>query len=289
MAPPQRTASARGTLQSLPDDLLLRIITLSGSPGTQLGTAHLLGALSLRFREFLHNNYLPSLSSLSNSHLSALSLSNPENARLALVSLFSHTVSLRSLSVGACAPTLWTRMSLSALASAAARCLSHVNLAYSRVTDEVVAPLLFCPRLTFLSLLSCNLLTGSMFVEHTVVSPLVYLDLSWVEMLSMEAVRAVAKVSTLKELRLTGIESVNARTVRAFGEREVRWSLRAIGLSYCPLRDSALMELVLRLPRLNRLTLAETHGNVWGTGYFTEAGIEEIRKKFPRLQIVFMT
>lgn len=128
-----------------------------------------------------------------------------------------------------------------------------------------------------------------MFQRGDIIAPLHFLDLSWVHSLTRDGVAAIANISTLKELVLTGIESVNGRTLRAFMTADVRLSLTSVYLSYCPLRDAALFELLGSAPNLTKLTLAESHGNLWATGNFTAAGIDELRRRFPHVQIVFMT
>lgn len=128
-----------------------------------------------------------------------------------------------------------------------------------------------------------------MFQRDDITAPLQFLDLSWVHSLTRDGVTAIANISTLEEVVLTGIENVSGRTLRAFTTAEVRLSLTSINLSYCPLRDAALFELFASAPNLKKLTLAESSGNLWATGNFSTAGIEELRRMYPRVQIAFVT
>lgn len=278
--------SAPPTLSSLPDDILLRIISLSGTAGIQVGTAYRLGAVSTRFRRLLTNNFLTSITNLSHDCLTSLSLSNSARATAALTAMFAHTRAVKELNLGGCPPTLLSRHSIASFARAAADSLVTVNLAYCRVTDDVVMPLLQCPNLTSLSLYSCNSLSGYMFQRGEIRAPLRFLDLSWACGLTRESVIAIAKIPTLKELVLAGIENANIITLPAFAAADVRQSLTSLDLSYCPLRDAALFELLPGMPSLRKLKVAEGYGNLWASASFTTAGIERLRQMYPHVQIV---
>jgi len=121
------------------------------------------------------------------------------------------------------------------------------------------------------------------------VAPLEFLDLSWVHTLTRDGVRLVARIPTLKEVVLMGCESVNMNTLGAFSSSPIRMSLSAINISYCPVRDDALLALLEHTPNLRTLTLAENTGNLWAVGDFTANGVEELRTMFPDVNIRFAT
>lgn len=281
--------SPKACLSVLPDDVLLRIISLTGGPGDQVGSAYRLGAVSSRFRRLLHRHFLTSLTNLSHDCLRCLSLAQPTAARVALVLMFTRTSAVRELNLGGLSPGLLSRDAMSALAGAARGGLATVNLAYCRVSDDVLTPLLRCPRLRSLSLLSCDGLTGTMFAAPGNKAPLEFLDVSWVHTLSRDGVRAIAQITTIKQLIMTGCEAVNNRTLRAFANSGIRCSLTEICLSYCPLKDVVLLELLRCSPNLRRLTLAESTFNLWSTGNFSNKCIDEIRSKYPYVEVVFKT
>lgn len=282
-------STLKPSLSQLPDDVLLRIISLTGLAGDQVGAAYRLGAVSSRFRRLLKLHFLTSITQLTNDYLRALSLAHAPAARAALSAMFASTPAVRELNLGGCSPTLLSSGCVNALAAAASASLMTVNLAYCRVTDDVVGPLLRCPNLKSLSLPSCTGLTGGMFAHEGNVAPLEFLDVSWVHTLTREGVRAIASVGTLKDLVLTGCEAVNTRTLRAFTMTDVRYSLTSICLSYCPLKDAALLELVRCSPNIRKLILAEATLNLWSVGNFTTNCIEEIKAKYPHVEVIFKT
>lgn len=286
---PEHPTSASPTLSSLPDDILLRIISLAGTAGAQVGVAYRLGAVSTRFRRLLTHNFLTSITNLSHDCLTHLSLANSARATAALAAMFAQTHAVKELNLGGCPPALLTRHSIASLALAAADSLVIVDLAYCRVTDDVVMPLLQCPKLSSLSLYSCTHLSGYMFQRGDIIAPLQFLDLSWAQGLTREAVTAIAKIATLEKLVLTGIENVNINTLSAFTTADVRHSLTSLDLSYCPLRDAALFKLLPDMPNLRTLKVAEGIGNIWASASFTTACIEQLRKHYPRVQIVHST
>lgn len=277
------------TLSSLPDDVLLRIISATGPPGTQVSTAYRLGAVNQRFRQLLETRFLPGITVLSYDYLSGLSLSNKTEAKNVLARMFGKLSMVREVNLGGCPSALLTRKAVQNLVATAGDRLEDVNLAYCRVTDEVIAPLLQSTALKSLGLFGCNCLTGHMFVEYQVVGKLTSLDMSWVHGLTPEAVKAIARIKSLKNLKMTGVENLNGKTLRAFTTSDVRFSLTCMSLSYCPLRDAALYDLLSRATSLKKVILAESTGNLWGTGNFTEEGIERLKNKFPHVQIMFVT
>lgn len=203
--------------------------------------------------------------------------------------MFAATSAVKELDFGACSPSLLRRESIQALAVSAKDSLVKVNFAYCAVTDCVVSPLLQCSSLRSLSLFSCDGFTGLMFMDQPVVAPLEFLDLSWVHTLKADGVKAIAQIPTIQKLIFTGCEQVNTRTLRAFATSDIRMSLRCMTLSYCPVKNSTLFELLGAMPNLRSLILAEYNGNLWATGNFTAVGIEELRTRFPRVQIRFTT
>lgn len=276
------------TLDALPDDVLLRIIACTGRIGDQIGLAYNLAAVSRRFLP-LPAYLVSSLSSLSPHCLSALSLSDATAARSALTSFFSCATSVRSVNLSGCSSALLTLPLMSKLAEAAGHSLRTINLAHCRITDMVLQPLLRCSALRQLVLVSCDGPTGVAFRPNVCTAPLETLDLSWVHTLNTDGVLAISTLVTLRHLVLTGCEAVSTLTLPAFTQTDIRLSLQSLSLPYCPVRDVDLFELLKRAPNLNELTLAEYTNNLWSTGDFTAAGIQQLRSMYPYVDIRFVT
>ena len=277
------------SLNQLPDDVLLRIIHLTGTHADQVGIAYKLGAVSSRLRHLLKTRFLTSITALSPDRLESLSLADASAARAALTSMFSHTSAVKVLNFSGCSPDLLSVESMKALARSARHSLTTINLAYCCVTDDVVRPVLRCPNLRSLILPSCNGVTGAMFADGQLIAPLEVLDLSYIHSFTRDGVRAVATITTLKHVKLKGCDVVNSNTLRAFTLSDVRLSLKSICLAYCPVMDKALYDLLDNAPNLRTLSLAEVAGNLWSTGDFTAEGIVELRASFPNVTIQFST
>lgn len=276
-------------LSSLPDDLLLRIISASGPPGVQVGTAYRLGAVNQKFRQLLETRFLPGITVLSYDCLSDLSLANIAEARDALTKMFARMSMVREVNLGGCPSALLSRKAVEVLVRAAGGTLQDVDLAYCRVRDEVVAPFLKCRSLRKLRLYGCNCLTGRMFVDHPVVAQLTSLDVNGVNGLTSKAIRAIGRIGSLRNVNMIGVETLNTRTMKAFSSGDVRFSLRSISLSCRPLTDAALYDLLSRATNLEKLILAESTSTLWGVGNFSKEGMEKLKTKFPHVQIVFVT
>lgn len=275
-------------LSALPDDVLLRIISHSGDTPVQLGFSYRLGAVSSRFRALLTSQVLPSITHITPSTLSALSLRNATAASSALTSFFSGTTSVRQLNLAGCSPAVLSRDAIAALATAGGLTLSAVNLSHCRLSDDDLSPLLQCRGLRALSLVSCVGPTGGCFHGSVCVAPLATLDVSWVRTISEQGVLAISTLRTLKTLLFTGCDVVTTRLLERFAASLVCQSLVSISLSYCPVRDHALYELVRRAPHLRTLTLAEFTCNLWSTGEFTQGGVQRIQSAFPNVDVRFL-
>lgn len=279
----QTSSMTAARLTDLPDELLLRVIVLSGDEQTAVKIAYNLSAVCSRFRQLLINQFLPSIQEITLRIISPLSLANSKVACVALTSFFSHTCKVKEVNLGGVSPNILSKQCFSALASC--QTLTKVNLAYCTVTDSCISPLVLCPNLRYLSLPSCNGVTGSMFYESDVKAPLEFLDVSWVSTLTDEGVRAIAKISTIKELVLTGCNVVRRKSLQSFLNNDIRNSLEIIWLSYCPIPEDSLNDLLERTPNLRTLILAEDSGNIWGTGEFTPTVIHLLRNRFPEVSI----
>lgn len=277
------------SLHHLPDDILLRIISLTGRPGTQVSVAYTLAAICTRLRRLLKTQFLTSITNLSPDYISELSLSDPESARMALTSMFTCTTALRTVTLSGCSPALLSNNALTALAVSSRLSLTMVNLAFCRINDSLIVPLLQCPNLRTLILCSCDGITGSMFQQPSIMAPLELLDLSWVHSLSYPGVCSIAKVTTLKQLILKGCPSVNFKALQALTSSDIKYSLNSICVAHCPLRDNALLHLLENAPNLTKLSVAEDTGNIWAANNFTAHGIAELRILFPDVEIQFST
>lgn len=281
----QTLSKTAACLTDLPDELLLRVIALSGDEQTGVKLAYNLSAVCSRFRRLLISQFLPSIQEITLRIISPLSLANSKVASVALTSFFSHTSKVKEVNLGGVSPNILSTNCFSALSSSAFHTLTKVNLAYCTVTDSCISPILRCPNLRHLSLPSCMGVTGSMFYESNVKAPLEFLDVSWVHTLTDEGVRAIAQISTIKELVLTGCNVVRRRNLQSFLNNDIRNSLQTIWLSYCPIPEDSLADLLERTPNLRTLILAEDTGNIWGTGEFTPSVIHLLRNRFPKVSI----
>lgn len=293
--------SAMLTLSELPDDVLLRIISHTGEEtATQIGVAYCLGAVNARLNRLLKQQFLSSLTKFSPGCLQSLSLSDSTVAHIALISLFTYTTSLRELNLSGCTPSLITEQVISRLSITASTTLQYVNLAYCRLDDKVLKPLLTnCETLENLVLTSCDGPTGISFHKNVCISPLKLLDLTFVRSLSIDGLQAIGTLSTIETLILKGCDVVSTSSIKKLISSEhsshgnndgaLCQSLVSITLSYCPVKDSGLFSLLSNATKLTTLILAEHAANLWSTGEFTQAGIQTLREKFPHVQVRFLT
>lgn len=279
------------TLPQLPDDVLLRIIAHTGEDtAAQLGVAYRLAAVNSRFRRLIVTQFLTSLTDFSPKCLKSLCLSDAYAAHTALISLFTSTTALRVLNLSGCTPTLISKGVMTRIATTASHQLTHLNLAYCRILDDVLKPLLSrCTALKKVVLVSCDGPTGAVFHKKLCKAPIEILDLSFVRTLTWEGLMAIGTLSTVSNLSLKGCDTISSNALRVLNSSNIRLSLTGITLSYCPVRDSALNEFLKNAPRLRTLILAEHTINLWSTGEFTAAGIQKLRELYPLVNIRFLT
>ncbi|KAI0564757.1 F-box-like protein [Gracilaria domingensis] len=276
------------SLADLPDDVLLRVVSLTGPLRVQVGTAFRLASVCNRFRRLIYANYLANILHISSDAIYTLSLADANAARTAIDSMFASTVSLRTLNLSGCPPGLVSHCTISSLVQVARHSLVEVNFAHCTLSDDVLRPFMTCPKLRRLILPSCGI-TGSMFRHSQRVAPIEELNLSWVHSLTQEGVEAVASIPTLKRLCLKGCDSVDNETLQAFFHSEVSKSLEVVSLAFCPISNRCLVSFLRCTPRMKELVLAENRGNIWPQGLYTQAGIDAIRAQFPYVKITFIT
>lgn len=274
-------------LHMLPDDILLRIIQHVGDMSRQIGVAYRLAAVSHRLHHLVHTQFLPTLTNLSENSLSALSLSNAMASRVALEAFFSSTTGIRNLNLSGCSPSLLSTRCMTTLANSVRYTLTTVKLAYCRISDEAIHPLLQCTALHTVNLISCDGPTGKIFHRATCQAPIRNLDLSWVPSVTHDGVLAIATLSTVTHLVLNGCDKVCSNILHLFATSEIRHSLCSLSLSYCPERDETLFARLKRAPNVASLTLAEYTGNLWEMGEYTREGIEQLRNLYPLIDIRF--
>lgn len=277
------------SLSVLPDELILRIVSLSGNATHQMRSAFALGNTCRRLRRVLLTVYLPSLHKFTRDSLNALGLSNTARATNALLHVLNRTCKIRQLTLEGPPPAVFTAGCFLALSHAAKSNLRVVNLAYSYLTDDCVKPLLEnCTALEQLSLRSCSNMTGEAFQGEpsTINAPIKTLDLTNMHLLDVQSLKAVANVPTITSIKLAGCSNVNNNALLALMRGKVRHSIRHINLKYCPVDDESIIELVTECKKLNSLVLAKHHDNLWETGYYTEAAVMYIRERLPSVQVV---
>lgn len=275
-------------LDQLPEEILLRMLSLSGEVSDQMRLAYLLGSVCRRLRTVLITSFLPTISKLDQDHLSALALNDPRRAQVALCAMLERATAIRAVFLSGCSPTLFTPTCFETLARSSAAALRTVNLDYNnRLADDCVRPLLLrCPKLTELSLLSCSAITGEMFQDPNMKAPLKLLNLSYAHSLTYDSILSLANISTITELKLTGCDRVSAKAVEALANGPISRSLTSISLNFCPVPDQALAMLIENAPHLTRITLAEHTGNLWGTGQYTPAFIDSLNSRYRGVDIV---
>lgn len=275
------------SLDSLPEELVLRIVDATGSACAQMRCAFALGGTCRRLRTVLVRGYLPGLTQLNQDALEALALSDPARATAALRAMLARARAVRRVALEGYPPQVFTPACFDALSRAAAQQLRVVNLAYSYLEDACVRPLLArCARLTDLSLCSCSNMNGSAFNERKRAAPIAFLDLSYMHQLSLHSIRRLADVATVRHLKLNGVSAVNRMGLVALASGTIARGIRSIDLKCCPIDDEALLMFVERCPELRKLTLAEHVDNLWDTGQYTPAMLDTITARFPYLQIV---
>lgn len=276
------------SLCDLPDEILLRILSLTGAPRVQLCAAFRLGRLCVRLRALLKRHFLPTLTELSSDALYAVSLTDARAARSALHSVFASVRMLKTLNLSGFPTALLSARGVGALVRVAGHSLEEINFAHSRISDGIVAPFMRCPKLRRLLLPNCAI-TGSVFGTKERAAPIEELDLSWTHSLTPEGVTAVAQIDTLKSLSLKGCDVLDNDALDAFLHSDIRLSLESVSFAFCPLTNRSLLDFVRLTPALKELTLADNCGNIWPQGLYTQAGIEALRTNFPHLIINFTT
>lgn len=294
--PSVASATSELTLSELPDDVLLRIMSHTGEDASiQIGVAYRLGAVNVRLNRLLKQQFLSSITNFSPGCLQSLSLSDSTAAHSALMSLFSHTTSLRDLNLSGCTPSLISEQVMSVLSTTASTTLQSVNLAYCRLDDKVLKPLLInCKNLKKMCLTSCHGPTGKAFHKKTCISPLKLLDLTSVTSLSVDGLKAIGSLSTIENLILKGCDIVcnNMDHLISYDSNCLCQSLVSITLTYCLVRNSGLFNLVSNSPNLTTLILAghsSSNQILWPTGEFSQDGIQTLRQKFPNVEVRFST
>eukprot|EP00178_Gracilaria_changii_P005827 TRINITY_DN1993_c0_g1_i1.p1 TRINITY_DN1993_c0_g1~~TRINITY_DN1993_c0_g1_i1.p1 ORF type:complete len:282 (+),score=24.38 TRINITY_DN1993_c0_g1_i1:315-1160(+) len=275
-------------LTDLPDDVLLRIISLTGALRSQIGTAYSLGSVCIRFRRMLYSAYLPGILHISYEVFYALSLADASAAKAAVNSMFSAVTNIKTLNLSGCSPGLISPHSVSGLVRVARHSLIEINFAHSNISDDVLCPFMTCTNLRRLILPSCGI-TGSMFRQAKRVAPVEELDLSWMPSLTHEGVLAVASVVTLKKLVLKGCNALNCASLQAFLESDVKQSLERVCFAFCPLDDGCIVNFLRCTPHLKELVLANNARNVWPQGQYTFEAIESMREEFPNVNITLVT
>lgn len=273
-------------LVEIPDELVLRIVMLTGSACAQMRSAFALGGTCRRLRRVLLEKYLPSLVAVSQDGLNALALRDPGRATAALLAMLGHASSIRRFALQGFPPSVLTASCFGTLARTSCGSLKSVNLSYSYLSDDCVRPLLVhCGVLEELSLASCAQMTGSSF-DSSVSAPLGKLDLSYMHQLSPIALGAVSSLDKVRDLKLTGCGVVNSIGLETLASGPIARQLQNADLKCCPVGDDALLSFVARCPKLQSLTLARHHDNHWETGQYTDAALHAIQERFPAVKVV---
>lgn len=271
--------------ETLPEELLLRIIAAAGGPRDRMRQAYILGATCARLRGLLLHAFLPSMCELSKGSLEALSLSDPASAREALMAALHRTSALKQVVLSGFTSDVFTPACYEVLASVAGDSLRVVDLAYSYLDDEAVRPLMRCAQLETLSLYGCSKISGRCFDEPKRIAPLRTLDVSYMHGFEAAYVDQLALCDRTETLRAGGLYALNSMGVGVLANGPIAKSLTSIALNYCPVNDHALSELIEAAPKLRELSLAKHTQNLWETGAYTPEAVEVLTKRYPHVKI----
>lgn len=159
------------------------------------------------------------------------------------------------------------------------------------------------PSLRELSVRSCRLLRRATFASYLVA--LESLDLAWCPDVQASPLvygaglrRALSahgalqgKITTLRDLApglryldVTGVEAARELLL----DRGAPRGLRELRAASVPLADGDLLELGAELRELRRLVVSKSAWNLWADGMFTDAGLAELRRRRPDLEVVLV-
>lgn len=306
------TMTSSSVLDSLPDDVLRRIIDTVGrekcctvsnsimawSVGdvvrvSPLKTAHVLASVSRRLRSYVIDTYLPSVTSLT--HKDLLPLSRYESLPVAcdaLVALLSRTTNLKAFIAEGVKPGLVTSAAICAMTAAAAQTLEDVDIKYVDVSDDAVKPLFKCPNLKRLQISYGRAVTQDLFrfpEGVTIIAPLEYLDLTWLQCVDSTAIGHIARISTLKTLLMKNCERFDDNAAEVLITGPAAQSLEKVSVCYCPISDNTLHKLLESMPMLTQLLVAERTGIHAIEGAYTQIGIDAARDRFQNVGIILDT
>jgi hypothetical protein len=293
------------TLQSLPEDMLRRVVdtvdaaagaaaAAGAPPPTPLRTAHILAAVSRQLRRYVVENYLPSVTALGHADWAPLvggDSAAAAAAAAAVEALLGRCTGLKKFSSEG-SQGLVTSSAVRAMAECAADTLEDVDIKYIDVADDAIRPLFGCKNLTRLQLSFGRAVTRDVFEfgdRATITAPLRYLDLTWLPCVDRNAVRHIAQISTLQELYLKNCEHFDNACARTLAEGEAAQSLTVLSVCYCPISNETLQLLVQSMPNLVKLLFAERPGSHSLAGAYDQRGIGEAKEKFPNVEFVFDT
>lgn len=272
-------------LETLPEELLLRIIAAAGGPRDRMRQAYVLGATCGRLRGLLQHSFLPSLSELNKSSLEALSLTDPASARCALMATLERTCALKQVFLSGFNMDVFTPACYQLLSTVARGSLRVVDLAYSYLDDEAVRPLMHCANLESLSLYGCSKITGKCFDEPGRTAPLRTLNVSYMHGFEAVNVDHLAMCGKTEHLKAGGLYALNSAGVAVLTAGTIVKSLKSVALNFCPINDHALSELIEASPNLKSLSLAKHTQNLWETGAYTLEAVEVLNARYPHLKI----
>lgn len=251
-------------LSALPDDLLMRIVNHKEEKHghlTEVDTfriAFALSAVDRRLRKFVYHCYLPSVTFVNVSHLDPDAFLTPA-----------------TFQVIARSPRLHTFI-----------------VVYAHLYHEGSIRTLLGSSLKKLVLHGCTGVSATTFDISDDSSQahigLSYLDLSYVHSVDTDVLRHVSRLPSLHTLILRGCAKVDDCAVQTLLQGPPRNCLQVLNLAYCPVSDYALHSLLTNLICLKQLSLAESSGNLWATGAYTQQGVRVLQSQFKHVQFSFI-
>lgn len=138
------------------------------------------------------------------------------------------------------------------------------------------------PALRELSLRSCPRVASAAFLFH--VPRLARLDVAWCRHMRIDLAME-GFVRDLVALDATGVEWAGNNLIARLPPR-----VRELRVAMAPLSDAGLLRLAQGAgPELRTLELARRAQNLWADGLFTDAGVAELRRARPEVEIVFVS
>lgn len=180
------------------------------------------------------------------------------------------------------------------MARASKETLETVDIKFIDLKDEAVQPLFFCPRLKRLEISFGRLTTSNLFhfdvdVTERIVAPLECLDVTWLPCVDLNAAERIAAMGTLTTLFLKNCENFDDDCAQALAAGAAAKSIVDLNLSYCPISNEALCDLIGAMPRLKIVKFAERVGAYHLPTAYDQDGMDAVKDRFREIDFTLDT